>query len=150
MVTTDDHLFICFQGSPLSSILCLQLVINHCQHFLVFLWFMKSHSSNHQISLSLKLLILMKSSNIRDSILTLCLPCMAVCFLMLLLLLFRFSRVQLCVTLWAVAHQAPLSLGSSGQEHWSGLPCPPPGDLPNPGIKSRSPALQQILYQLNY
>ena len=46
-----------------------------------------------------------------------------------------FSRVQLFATLWIVAHQAPLSLGSSRQEYWSGLPCPPPGDLPDPGIE---------------
>ena len=41
-----------------------------------------------------------------------------------------------------VAHQAPLSMGFSGQEYWSGLPFPSPGDLPNRGIKPRSPALQ--------
>ena len=41
-----------------------------------------------------------------------------------------------------VAHQAPLSMGFSRKEHWSGLPFPSPGDLPNPGIESRSPALQ--------
>jgi len=41
-----------------------------------------------------------------------------------------------------VAHQDPLSMEFSRQEYWSGLPCPPPGDLPNPGIKPRSPALQ--------
>ena len=45
------------------------------------------------------------------------------------------------MTLWTIAHQAPLSIGFSRQEYWSGLPCPPPGDLPNPGI-DRSPALQ--------
>ena len=50
-------------------------------------------------------------------------------------MLSRFSHVQLFVTLWAVAHQAPLSMGFSRQEYWSGLPCPPPGDLPSPGIK---------------
>ena len=38
--------------------------------------------------------------------------------------------------------QAPLSTGFSRPEYWSGLPCPPPGDLPKPGIESRSPALQ--------
>ena len=38
------------------------------------------------------------------------------------------------VTLWAIAHQAPLSKGSSSQEYWSGLPCPPPGDPPDPGM----------------
>ena len=42
----------------------------------------------------------------------------------------------------ASAHQAPPSQGFSRQEHWSGLPCSPPGDLPNPGIEPRSPALQ--------
>ena len=46
-----------------------------------------------------------------------------------------FSCVWLCVTLWIVACQAPLSMGFSRQEYWSGLPCPPPGDLPDPGIK---------------
>ena len=44
----------------------------------------------------------------------------------MLLLLSRFSRVRLCVTLWKAAHQAPLSLGFSRQEHWSGLPFPFP------------------------
>ena len=46
-----------------------------------------------------------------------------------------FSHVRLFVTLWTVAHQALLSVGFSRQEYWSGLPCPPPGDLPNPGIE---------------
>ena len=54
----------------------------------------------------------------------------------------HFSHVRLIVTQWAVAHQAPLSMGFSRQEYWSGLPCPPPGDFPDPGIKPRSPALQ--------
>ena len=44
--------------------------------------------------------------------------------------------------LWTVACQPPLSMGFSMQEHWSGLPFPSPGDLPNPGIKPGSPALQ--------
>ena len=39
------------------------------------------------------------------------------------------------VTLWTIARQAPLSMGFSRQEYWSGLPCRPPGDLPNPGIE---------------
>ena len=47
----------------------------------------------------------------------------------------RFSHVWLFATLWTVAHQAPLSVGFSRQEYWSGLPCPPPGDLPDPGIE---------------
>ena len=46
------------------------------------------------------------------------------------------------VTPWAVAHQAPLSMGFSRQEYWSGLPFPSPGDLPNPGIKPEFPELQ--------
>ena len=46
------------------------------------------------------------------------------------------------VTLWIVACQAPLSMGFSRQECWSGLPFPSPGDLPDPGIESRSAALQ--------
>ena len=43
---------------------------------------------------------------------------------------------------WTGAHQAPLSLGFSRPDYWNGLPCPPPGDLLNPGIKPRSPLLQ--------
>ena len=49
------------------------------------------------------------------------------------------------VTLWAVARQVPLPMGFLGQEYWSGLPCPPSGDLPNLGIEPlslASPALQ--------
>ena len=46
------------------------------------------------------------------------------------------------MTPWTVARQAPLSMGFSRQEHWGGLPCPPPGDLPNPGIQSASPAFE--------
>ena len=49
-----------------------------------------------------------------------------------------FSSVQLCATLWTVACQVPLSMGFSRQEYWSGLPCPPPGNLPDPGIKPAS------------
>ena len=49
-----------------------------------------------------------------------------------------FSRIQLCATLWTVAHQAPLSMGFSRQQYWSGLPCPPPGDLPDPGMELAS------------
>ena len=49
---------------------------------------------------------------------------------------------RLFATPWNVACQAPLSMGFSRQEYWSGLPCPPPGDLPNPGIEQGSPALQ--------
>ena len=52
------------------------------------------------------------------------------------------SRVRLFATLWTVAHQTPLSMGFSRQEYWSGLPFPSPGDLPDPGIEPRFPALQ--------
>ena len=48
------------------------------------------------------------------------------------------SRVRLFATLWTVAHQVPLSMGFSRQEYWSGLPCPPPGDCPDLGIKLES------------
>ena len=51
-------------------------------------------------------------------------------------------HVPLFATAWAVARQAPLSMGFLRQEYWSGLPFPPPEDLPDPGIKPRSPALQ--------
>ena len=50
------------------------------------------------------------------------------------------------IMIWATAHQAPQSKGSSRQEYWSGLPCPPPGDLPNPGIEPGSPALAGISF----
>ena len=53
-----------------------------------------------------------------------------------------FSPVQLFVTLWNIVHQTPLPMGFSRQEYWVGLPFPTPGDLPNPGIKPGSPALQ--------
>ena len=49
-----------------------------------------------------------------------------------------FSCVQLCATLWTAACQAPLSMEFSRQEYWSGLPCPPPGDLPDPEGKPAS------------
>ena len=45
------------------------------------------------------------------------------------------SHVQLCATPWTVAHQPPLSMGFSKREYWSGVPCPPLGDLPDPGIE---------------
>ena len=62
--------------------------------------------------------------------------CMKLCECMLS----RFSYVRLFAILWTVAHQVPLSMGFSRQEYWSGLPCPPPGDLPHPGIFPMSPA----------
>ena len=65
------------------------------------------------------------------------------------------SVAQLCPTLcdpWTVAHQAPLSVGFSSQEYWSGLPFPPAGDLPDPGIKPTSlvtPALAGGFFTLS-
>ena len=61
------------------------------------------------------------------------------------------SVVQLCLNLCSpmnCSSQAPLSMGISRQEYWSGLPCPPPGDLPNLGIELMSPACtgRKILY----
>ena len=53
-------------------------------------------------------------------------------------MLSHFSRVQLFETLWTVVWQAPLSMAFSRQEYYLGLPCPPPGDLPNPGIEPMS------------
>ena len=50
----------------------------------------------------------------------------------------HFSSVWLFLTLWTVVCQAPLCLGFSRQEYWSGLPCPPPGDIPDPGVRPES------------
>ena len=61
---------------------------------------------------------------------------------LLMLLLSWFSCVWLCATLWPAACQAPLAVGFSRQGYSSGLPCPPPRDLPDPGIETGSPALQ--------
>ena len=52
------------------------------------------------------------------------------------------SCVRLFATPWPVVYQAPLSMGFSRQEYWSGFPFSSPGDLPDPGIKPGSPALQ--------
>ena len=54
-------------------------------------------------------------------------------------MLSRFSHARLLAALWTVAHQAPLSMGFSRQGCWSGLPCPSPRDLPDPGIEPVSP-----------
>ena len=66
-------------------------------------------------------------------------------------MLSRFSRVQLCVTLWTVARQAPLSMGISRQEYWNELPCPSLADLPDPGIEPASlmsPALGFLAHRI--
>ena len=54
-------------------------------------------------------------------------------------------HVQLFAVLYIKARQAALSMGFSRQEYWSGLPFPPPGDLPNPGIKPMSPVSPELL-----
>ena len=61
-----------------------------------------------------------------------------------------FSCVRLFVTLWTVAHQAPLSMGFPRQEYWRGLPFPPPGDLPHTGIKPTSPALSGGFFCISF
>ena len=59
-------------------------------------------------------------------------------FCITLCVLSHFSLIQLFATSWTVARQAPVSMGLSRQKSWSVLPCPPPGDLPDPGIKPES------------
>ena len=59
-----------------------------------------------------------------------------------ILIVWLLSHVHLFVTLWTIALEAPLSMGFYWQEHWSGLPCPPPGDFLHPGIETASPAWQ--------
>ena len=56
----------------------------------------------------------------------------------------RFSHVRVLVILWTVPCQAPLSMGFSGQEYWSVLPFPSPGDLPAPGIEPVIPASPEL------
>ena len=61
-----------------------------------------------------------------------------------------FSRVRLFATPWTAAHQAPLSMELSRQEYWSGLPFPPPEDLPDPGINPASPALAGRFFTISH
>ena len=67
---------------------------------------------------------------------------------MLLLLLGHFSRIWLCATPWTAAYQAPLSMEFSRKEYWSGLPCPPPDDLPGLEIEPASPATPALAGRL--
>ena len=60
------------------------------------------------------------------------------CFSFVAVVVQSRSCFRLFATLWTVAHQAPLSMGVSRQEYWTGLPCLPPGDLPDPGIEPKS------------
>ena len=61
----------------------------------------------------------------------------------------HFSPVRLFATPWTVACQAPLSMGFSRRDYWSGLPCSPPGDLPDRGIESVSSALAGGFFTTN-
>ena len=70
--------------------------------------------------------------------------CVCVCVCELL------NRIWLFATPWTVAHQAPLSMEFSRQEYWSGVPCPPPGNLPTQGLKAGVPHCRQIPYHLNH
>ena len=67
--------------------------------------------------------------------------CVCVCMCLYVCVLSRLSTVQLFVTPWTVACQAPLSMGLFKKKYWSGLPCPPPRDLPNPGTELESLSL---------
>ena len=72
--------------------------------------------------------------------------CLTLFYCHILDMIFIFYPMLSCTvvsdsaTPWTVAHQAPLSMGFSRQEYWSGLPCPTPGDLADPGIEPTSPA----------
>ena len=79
-----------------------------------------------------------------DTILSLSCVCVCVCACVRARMLSCFSHVQLFATLWMVAHQASLSMGFASQVYWHGLPCLPPADVQDPGIKPvslPSPAL---------
>ena len=75
---------------------------------------------------------LQQKSNLHVLRITLIQPSMHACVLR------HFSSVWLFATLWTAAYHVLLPIGFSGQEYWSGLPCPPPGDLPDPGIEPAS------------
>ena len=60
------------------------------------------------------------------------------------------SCLALFATWWTVTYQAPLAMGFSRQEHWSGLPCPSTGDLPDPGIEPGIPHCRQTFYRLSH
>ena len=67
-------------------------------------------------------------------------------------MLSHFSHVRLFPTLWTITQQSPLSMGFSMQEYWSGLPCPPPGNLPHSGTELASllsPALAGGFFTTN-
>ena len=94
-----------------------------CKDLVLFICFSKAHST-----------YLINFHKIEHKTIPFCLcqPIVACVYAQLL------SCVRLFATPQTVAHQAPRSMGFSRQEYWSGLPCPPPGDLPNPGIEPMS------------
>ena len=84
----------------------------------------------------------MEVVNCRVKLFHICMcECVCVCMYVCVCVLNCFSCVWLFVTLWTVALQTPLFMGFFRQEYWSGLPFPPPKDLPDPGIELVSPAL---------
>ena len=94
------------------------------------------------------------SSQPRDRLMSLTFPTLADGFFttranihMCVLMLSRSSCVQLFVTPWTLACQAPLSMGFSRQEYWSGLPCPPPRHLPNPDLLHCRWILSHLIHQ---
>ena len=78
------------------------------------------------------------------------------CIYICIYIIYKFSyvcvltHIQIFASPWAVAHQAPLSMGFSRQEYWSGLSCSPPGDLPNPGIEPASPKSPALAGKILY
>ena len=76
--------------------------------------------------------------------------CDSPCLLGDIVCAYSLSPVPLFVTTQTVAHQSPLSMGFSRAEHWSGLPRPPPGDLPNQELNPGLPHCRQILYHLSH
>ena len=97
-------------------------ILNHCISSLILLWYKVSQASHVERPYGEVL-----RKQLTDEINVVL--CMHACVL---------SHVQLFATRWAVAHQAPLSMGFPRQEYWGGLPLPPPGDLPDPGIEPKS------------
>ena len=65
-------------------------------------------------------------------------------------MLSHFCQVRLFAILWTAARQVPLSVGFSRQEYWSGSPCPPPGDLPDPGIEPASSTFPAFAGRFQY
>ena len=105
-----------------------------------------SHLPPHNISLGHPHALLESSSYIIIQEEFIQATCVSVCVCMLS----GFSHVWLFVNQWIVAYQAPLFMGFSRQEYWSGLPFSSPADLPDPGIELRSPTLQEDSLPLNH